>query len=195
MTERQVQQSLFPWIAYRLNHQYFLPNMQSADGEIDFFGLSKAGLGYDFEIKNSKADLMREIKDAEHARNIRAHWNQVPTKFPPEDYEKRWEAEQRKRELLKGCISESKVKKHLRHLNGTCFVNYWVLTVPTELLEAAQAAAPPHAGIVEIFSRDGKRFYPQWVTKPTRLHKEKTADKINWQRQAISAAFRYCKSQ
>lgn len=81
LTERRVQHMLFKRFMAGGSHQIAVPNSTLYGWEADMLTVTKAGFVHEYEIKVSRADLLRELKAVREAHEAgRDHWTSRSTK-------------------------------------------------------------------------------------------------------------------
>ena len=87
MNETSIQNDLWLWLTYDKGYPLVVPNYTPVKWyEADLFGVTKAGLGVEFEIKISRRDFKADAKKVEKYRRLAA--GEGPSRFyfvMPED--------------------------------------------------------------------------------------------------------------
>lgn len=82
MTERKIQDTLFPWLAYERSYKLCIPNYTPARWhECDVFAVTKADMGVEFEIKISRSDFKADASKVDKHRKLFASHESGPSRF------------------------------------------------------------------------------------------------------------------
>lgn len=71
MTERKIQDTLFPWLAFERGYKLCVPNYTpSYWHECDVFAVTKADMGVEFEIKISRSDFKADASKVDKHKKL-----------------------------------------------------------------------------------------------------------------------------
>lgn len=82
MTERKIQDALFPWLAFERGYKLCIPNYTPHRWhECDVFAVTKADMGVEFEIKISRSDFKADASKVEKHRKLFTGDEHGPSRF------------------------------------------------------------------------------------------------------------------
>lgn len=151
MTERGIQNALFPWLAFERGYLLSCPNYTPLGWfECDLWAVTKAGFAVEFEIKISVADFKADTK-----------------KGPTEHELKRYEAAPHR---MPGFDPRTKHNR-LFDADPRGPSRFFYVT-PARLLDGIEI--PPFAGLIVM----SDRMRPSVIRDAPKLHKTKVKDQI-----------------